>query len=265
MAAIRTRLTVAYGAAMLTTLAAFAFALWVARRASLYRELEQDVVVAMDRADRLIRQALTAGEALTTRTDSLVTGTSGPKVIAPRLRASLEGIPNYLLIADDDGRLLYSSFAVRQLSDSAQILLQQAALQLVPGGPGMFFRTLEGEQLLIGARPAPPGATEIGRIVGGVSTTPAELAPRELEAWVLAIMPLLDHLAFGGAYFIEPLAVSVTVPDTAVDGADTVSVGALLSTKIVVVALRRLPAWSTAITRRSVGPSGEPVESQAVE
>ena len=64
---------------------------------------------------------------------------------------------------------------------------------------------------------------------------------------------------------LDPVAVSVTVPDTAVDGADTVSVGASLSTKIVVVALRRLPAWSTAITRTSVGPSGEAVESQAVE
>ena len=206
MAAIRTRLTVAYGVAMLTTLAAFAFALWVARRASLYRELEQDVVVSMDRADRLIRQALAAGEALTTRTDSLVSGTTGPKIIAPRLRASLEGIPNYLLIADDDGRLLYSSFAVRQLSDSAQILLQQEALRLVPGGPGIFFRTLEGEQLLIGARPPPPGATEIGRIVGGVSTTPAEIAPRELVSTMLAITPLLILLSLGGAYFIAPLA-----------------------------------------------------------
>ena len=202
MAAIRTRLTVAYGIALITTLAAFAFALWVARRASLYRELERNVVVSIDRADRLIRQALAAGEALTTRTDSLATGASNPKIIAPRLRASLEGIPNYLLIADADGRLLYSSFAVRQLSDSAQILLQQEALGLQPGGPGIIFRTLDGDQLLIGAWPAPPGADEIERIVGGVSTTPAELAPRELLATMLAITPLLVLLSIGGGWVI---------------------------------------------------------------
>ena len=206
MAAIRTRLTLAYGVAMLTTLAAFAFALWVARRASLYRELEQDVVVSMESADRLIRQALAAGEALTTRNDSLASGPTNPMVIAPRLRASLEGIPNYLVIADDDGRLLYSSFAVRQLSDTSRFVFQQEALRLEPGGPGMFFRTVEGEQILIGARPAPPGATEIERIVGGVSTMPAELAPRELVATILAITPFLVLLSIGGAYLIAPIA-----------------------------------------------------------
>ena len=202
MASIRTRLTLAYGLALLATMAAFAFTLWVARRASLYRELEQDVVVSIERANRLIEQALAAGEALTARNDSIASGPGNPKIIAPRLRASLEGIPNYLVIADDDGRLLYSSFAVRQLSDTSRFVFQQEALRLAKGGPATFFRTMEGDQLLMGARPAPPGATEIERIVGGVSTIPAELAPRELVATMLAITPLLVLLSIGGAYLI---------------------------------------------------------------
>ena len=202
MAAIRTRLTLAYGVALITTLAAFAIALWVARRASIYRELERDVVASIERADRVIREALAEGEALTTRSDSLATGGQAPKVIAPRLRAALEGIPNYLLIADADGRLLYSSFAVRQLSDTGQLLLQQEAIRLPPAGPAAFYRTYDGGQLLLGARPAPAGATEIARIAAGVSTAPAELAPRELVATMLAITPLLVLLSIGGAYII---------------------------------------------------------------
>jgi signal transduction histidine kinase len=205
MASIRSRLTLAYAVALVATLVAFAIALWVGRRASLYRELEQDVVVSIDRAGRLLQQALAAGEALTTRSDTLAPGGSGPKVIAPRLRASLEGIPNYLVIADPDGRLLYGSFALRQLSDSAQLLFQQEALRLQLGGPATFYRTLDGDQLLVAARRAPPGATEIERIVAGVSTLPASLAPRELLATMLAITPLLILLSVGGAYLIAGL------------------------------------------------------------
>ncbi len=57
MNSIRARLTVAYAAAMMGIMAAFAIALWAARRASSYDELARHVFANADLARKILQQA----------------------------------------------------------------------------------------------------------------------------------------------------------------------------------------------------------------
>src|SRR5690242_17525691 len=102
MASIRARLTTAYAAALIGTMVAFALALWVARRATVYRELERYVTAQADLALRIVRQAEESGEPVTVLVDPEI-----GQVVTPRLKTLLEGVPDYLIVLDENGRTLY--------------------------------------------------------------------------------------------------------------------------------------------------------------
>src|SRR5918912_2919342 len=102
MASIRSKLTTAYAAALIASMTLFAMALWAARGASVDREVQRYVFAQADITLRIIRQAATAGEPVTVEPDSLV----GP-MLSPRLRTALDVLPDYVLVVDTGGRLLY--------------------------------------------------------------------------------------------------------------------------------------------------------------
>src|SRR5690242_21400768 len=104
MSSIRSRLTVAYAGAMVGTVVAFAIALWAARRASSYEELNRHVYAEANLARNIIRQAEEEGQPVTVTHDSIV----GP-TITNSIRTLLEGIPDYMLVLDQSGRMLYGS------------------------------------------------------------------------------------------------------------------------------------------------------------
>ncbi|HEX6599279.1 MAG TPA: hypothetical protein VF034_08145, partial [Gemmatimonadaceae bacterium] len=93
MASIRARLTTGYAVALVGTLAVFAGALYAARRANVYREIERYLGLQAEQALRIVREARDSGEPLTVVRDSLI----GPTV-APRLRTMLEGVPEYVIV-----------------------------------------------------------------------------------------------------------------------------------------------------------------------
>src|SRR5436853_1891641 len=131
----RARLAAAYAGLLFVTLAAFCAAVYFARRASAYQELGQRAARAADQVLATMASVERAGTKLTVR--DTIRDESGVKVIVgpqPALRNTLEPMPGYFLVLDQQSRLLYSSFAVRQLGAPDQEDLNAVALQLNPGG-----------------------------------------------------------------------------------------------------------------------------------
>jgi signal transduction histidine kinase len=196
MASVRARLTTAYTFALFLTIVAFAIVLVIARRASAYRELEEHVKAQADAVVDVISNAEQAGVPLTVRTDSL-----GGPVVAPQLYKKLEGIGDYVLVLDANGRVLYLSFEAQRLSDDDRVRLQQAVLQATPNGPATRV-ALDSDRVLLVARPDPQGQM-VARIAAGASLQAAEAAPGNLAATMLALMPLVLLLSIAGAYLIS--------------------------------------------------------------
>src|SRR5215213_7966985 len=98
MPSIRMQLTTAYAGALIGTVVAFAVVLWGARRASGYRDLEAEVSNRAAQALEIIGRAVESGEPVTVVSDTLI----GP-VVTQKLRAALEGVPDYVLVLDESG------------------------------------------------------------------------------------------------------------------------------------------------------------------
>ena len=196
MASIRLRLTTAYAAALIGTIATFAAALWVGRRTVSYEEREQYVSDQSVLATRIIQQAVEAGDSITVTRDSLV----GP-VLSPRLRTLLDAIPTYVLVLDPDGRLLYASPTALLLSADDRAALQAAVIASSPTGESGFVQ-LAGDRLLVHARATPELGDPISRIATATSTRPAEVGPRELIGTMLLIAPVVLIFSIWGAYII---------------------------------------------------------------
>ena len=196
MASIRVRLTTAYAAALIGTIATFAGALWVNRRAVSYDEREQYVADQSVLATRIIQQAIEAGDSLTVTRDSLV----GP-VLSARLRTLLDAIPTYVLVLDADGRLLYASPTALLLSADDRAALQAAVIASSPTGESGFVQ-LSSDRLLVHARATPELGRPISRIATATSTRPAEVGPRELIGTMLLISPVVLIFSIWGAYII---------------------------------------------------------------
>jgi signal transduction histidine kinase len=193
---LRSRLTAIYATALIVTLLVFAIALLAARRAASLQELQRYVFTEANLALSLVRNAELAGETVTEVRDSIV----GPSV-TPQLRTLLEGIPDYVLVLDRDGRSLYVSFAARQLNPDQLALLQQHAMN-APTSDLAAIVPFRGERLLMAARAPSSPESQISRVVVASSTQSAELALGELVGTMLVIAPLLLLISIGGAYVI---------------------------------------------------------------
>ena len=195
MSTLRSRLTAIYAIALVATLFVFAIALWGARRAASLQELQRYVFTEANLALSLVRNAELEGQPVTEVRDSIV----GP-AITPQLRTLLEGIPDYVLVLDSNGRSLYVSFAARQLNPDELASLQQHAINAPTSGLAAIV-PFGGERLLMAAR-APVRESQISRVVVASSTRSAELAVGELVGTMLVIAPLLLIISIGGAYVI---------------------------------------------------------------
>lgn len=196
MRSIRGRLTRAYAAALIGTLVAFAVALWIARRAGSYEELQRYVFAEANLALNIIRQAEEAGQPVTSVRDSIV----GPS-IAPALVTLLDGVSDYLLVLDSNGRSLFLSKAALELPPDDLASLQAIAIASPITGSGQFV-TLGSERLLLAAAATPVSGSAISRVVVAASTGSADVALRELVGTMLIIAPLLLAFSLGIAYSI---------------------------------------------------------------
>ena len=194
MASVRSRMTAAYAAALVGTMVVFALVLREARRAAVYRDLERDAFSSAAQVVEIIRRAQDAREPLTVLRDTL-------PVISPALQARLEGVPDYVLVLDSSDRLLYASFAVRQLDSDDVFHLLAAAIGLKDSDHAVRV-ALTRDALLVAVRRETRFGPSISNVVAGVPTGPAAVAPQELVGTMLVVAPIILLLSTGLAYVI---------------------------------------------------------------
>lgn len=230
MSSIRSRLTVAYAGAIVATVVAFAFALLAARRASSYEELNRHVYAEANLARNIIRQAEESGQPVTVARDSVVEPT-----ITRSIRTLLEGIPDYMLVLDQNGRLLYASFAVRQLDEDDRAALQRTAIAAPASGTGQIYDLPHDRLLLVAVSSGAPDS-KVSRVVAASSLRSTELAIRELLGAMLVISPLLVIASVGLSYFVAGRAqrTALRPVGTIIDAVQAISDGRSLHRRLPV-------------------------------
>jgi two-component system, OmpR family, sensor kinase len=217
MASIRSKLTTAYAGALIGTMAAFAVALYAARREDAYRDAEQEVFTRAKFVHNVIHQAAQGGEPITQEKE----GSIGP-IITRRLRELLDTIDGYVLLFDANDRPIYFSRPVQGLGDTDRDSLSIAAIHQPASAPARWLK-LRADQVLVGAIRDTDAQTPVVRIVSAVSTRDAEHAPQELLGSMLFIAPFILLASMAGAYFIagralEPVDRMINEVEAITDG-----------------------------------------------
>ena len=246
MGSIRSRLTAAYAAALITTLVVFALALLMARRVAVYRDLEalaqEEVQRVVDAID-IVRR--TGTEPVFAKNDPL----AGPKV-SERLQLILELLPDYILVQDRTLNDLYASRAVAVLSVQDRDVFSNAARKTV--GRSTQVVTLLGDQVIIASRDVMLSAEARYRVFAGTSTKPASLAPVELVRAMLIVAPLLIVLSIVFSHVIAGRAFRPI--DQIVDQVEAITDGRSLHRRLAIGAagdeLARLSATLNAFIER---------------
>ena len=125
MSTIRQRLTYWYTVALGVTVVAFGSLLYLERRSSAVRELDQRLLLEAELADRWLTESYSVLGRIVT-TDDL------RPALDPGISAYLEAVRDYLIVADTGGRVLALSEVARALR--ASDLEQQPLVELPEAG-----------------------------------------------------------------------------------------------------------------------------------
>src|SRR3989442_11419775 len=186
MATIRARLTAWYATALAITLAAFAIVLYVSRRQGSFQDLDRRVRSEADLSAAILASVY--------RAVGLVVAT-GPAtrltVLAPEVAATLEAVPDYLIVTHTQGRVLFASADARALTFGEFERLRQltatrggarteATVHMEPTGPTLHYIV----------RSLPEAGPQFGALFMGADISPALLGPEQLVATLLlALVP----------------------------------------------------------------------------
>ena len=218
----RARLAAAYAGLLFATLATFCAAVYFARRASAYQELGQRAVRSADLVLARLAAVERSGKRLTTRDSS--NGVVSPLL---ELRNTLEPLPGYFLVLDPQRRLLYSSFAVRQLPGDDQDDLNSIGIDLNPGGAAAVVPlprdTVLGGRILLVARSDSSLRPNISKVIAGIPTIDAEISAQLLIGTLLLLAPLMLLVSVGVAYVLaghtfKPVDQLITEVEAITDG-----------------------------------------------
>jgi signal transduction histidine kinase len=174
---------------------AFAGALWTARRASALLDIQTRVETWTNIAHLVLTQAGTQINPVVVDT----TGAQREPELRPPLRARLDAIPEFLVVADSS-RALYMSVAVRRLpaEDLDELL---AAVMRVPEDSVAIVR-LSTDKLLLVARFEDGEAGSVRRVVAGSSVASIDFIGSEQFGVFLLIAPLVVLLSVIVAHMI---------------------------------------------------------------
>jgi two-component system, OmpR family, sensor kinase len=208
MASIRARLTVAYGGALVGTLVAFGIALSVARKANAYEELGREAGREANHVLELVRRFHLGPEGpavnLVPRGDR-----NDAVALARGMTQELERHGGFFILLDHEDRIIYRSFALRHRSAESQAALHDAALRLRAGAQAAIMNLADADdaegsesRILFVARRNTITAPEISRVIAGVPTSTAELAPALLIGTLLLVTPLILLGSLAVAYYL---------------------------------------------------------------
>ena len=185
MTTIRRRLTLWYTVALGVTLLAFGTLLYLERRQSSLRELDQRLGLEADLANRWLSESYNV-------LGRIVTTAGGSPSLDPGISAYLEAVRDYLVVTDTSGNVLALSEAARALSadalqgltaplDSLRLPKRAGTLNLGPGAGSVRYLAVRIEA----------AGPEIGGLLVATSTTQVAFGPAELLRSMLIIAPII--------------------------------------------------------------------------
>ncbi|HXF96945.1 MAG TPA: hypothetical protein VNI61_12675, partial [Gemmatimonadales bacterium] len=181
MRTIRGRLAGWYAASLALTLAAFGVVVYVAGRRAAYQELDRRIEATAELAAGILRESYRAGNVVV-RGDS-----SGKPQLVPELAATLEAIPDYLVIVHREGRVLFLSAAARALSLPQAEDLAALAAGGASGG-GVVRLEVNGPTLHYVVRPVTGAGPQLGAVLAGADTQRTERALQGLGATIVFVI-----------------------------------------------------------------------------
>ncbi len=198
MRPIRTRITLAFAGAFIASLFVFAIAILIARRDAAIRDIAERANQEVEQTILIIERARSLADAFAqVDADSL----KAPGVTGPMERF-LNVLTDYVIVLDAGSYELYSSPRVKQLEDLQKDALLAAARSMNDSERTLTVR-LRSDELVLAMRNSPlEGATRIDRVIVGVSSAPATLAPRQLVGTMVFVGPLLILASVWWAYII---------------------------------------------------------------
>ncbi|MGH7672289.1 MAG: sensor histidine kinase [Gemmatimonadales bacterium] len=218
METIRGRLTLWYATALILSLALFAVVLYVARRSASYQDLDQRIQSEADLTAGILAESYRARGVLVDR------DTAGRPVLIPEVAAVLEVVPDFLLLTNRDGRLLFASPDARALTFAEFEQLSrltvaaagdraQGKYRILPNGPTVHYIV----------RPVPEAGGQFGAILAGADPRRAELGLEQLiSAIVLAFVIGIVPAVLGGRWIagraLEPVDRIITEVREITDG-----------------------------------------------
>jgi len=185
MGTIRARLTGWYTVALGATVVAFGVLLYLERRQSSLRELDQRLGLEADLANRWLSESYNV-------LGRIVTTTGTRPSLDPGISAYLEAVRDYLVVADTSGNVLALSEAARTLSaDALQRLSAPIASLRLPKLAGtMDLGEGPGSVRYLALRVEAAGP-EIGGLLVATSTGQVAFGPAELLRSMLLIAPII--------------------------------------------------------------------------
>jgi len=181
---IRNRLTAWYATSLALALTGFVVALYVSRRTASYQELDRRLASEAELTVGILAGVSRAG-GIVVQVDA-----AGRARLAPELVATLEAVPDFLMVTDSLGQVLFSSSNTTLIYEQFE---QLRRLLLATGG-----RRVEGQVELIAGGPTlryiirPLGAWVPlgGFVLAGARTENVELGLEPLLSTFLLILPL---------------------------------------------------------------------------
>ena len=192
METIRGRLTAWYASALALTLAVFAILLYVTRRSASFRDLDQRIRSEAELTAGILSGVYHAG-GLVVQRDQL-----GRPVLPSELGASLEAVPDFLIITHAGGRVLFASADARALTFPQFEQLRGIAVDQLSGTTGVRSGVVRvdpaGPTLHYVVRSAEEAGPQLGAIFAGANIEGAQLESRQLLSNLLFI--LIPGVAF---------------------------------------------------------------------
>jgi signal transduction histidine kinase len=185
MRTIRRRLTIWYTVALGVTILAFGTLLYLERRQSSLRELDQRLSLEADLATRWLSESYNV-------LGRIVTTAESHPALDPGISAYLEAVRDYLVVADTSGQVLALSEVTRALNADAlqQLTAKVDSLRQAKDAGTLDLASSPGRVRFLAVRVEAAGA-EISGVLVATPLSEAAFGPSELLRSMLFISPFV--------------------------------------------------------------------------
>ena len=185
MTTIRWRLTFWYTVSLTVTVVAFGTLLYLERRASSLRELDQRLLLEADLADRWLTESYNV-------LGRIVTTAGARPALDPGISAYLEAVRDYLIVVDTSGSVLALSEVTRELpsADIQRLSSVLDSLRLPKASGTVALSDPVGAVRYLAVRMEAAGP-DVGGVLVATSVTQVPFGPTDLLRSMLLIAPVI--------------------------------------------------------------------------